>query len=354
MYLKQGDHGNAVKTLELAKKPSMSDSLRTVSFVSFASLTWCGIYYNSLACKIFNWDFDGLAATAWYAQCKTLYTSGCMDELGEALEKMVSPLAQDEKEPEHGRILQGLVTRAGEVTLLAWAGQSSMCNSCLPSSPTVYSKPPFIPPRLEGDKLVKRTDELRSIISSYDAGMIYGRVTRIQPVRFTHFRLHLPCIVFSVTSLEREQENVYRAETIELGDVQFTTADSLPLKHSRRLVFADLRIHGLQKPDSAAASWDETAASDTIESILDSSTSAVTNAETIHVQIIEEAQSPSSDMYTQALELIAHLGQPFSALLLLQQPDGVYRRVAADHEIVINGMGNNVPKNIRVEVLEIL
>jgi len=181
--------------------------------------------------------------------------------------------------------------------------------------------------------------------------VIYDRVTRIQPVRFAHFRLHLPCIVISVTSLKREEANVYHAKTVELGDVRFTTAELLPLKEAWRLVFVDLRIHSFQQPRCTTTSWENVVASG---AGLNSVTSTDTDAEIVYGPLIEEAPSTPSDTYTRALELIIHLGQPFSALLLLQQPDGAYKRVAADHEIVVRGMGNNVPKDIRVEVLEIL
>ena len=267
---------------------------------------------------------------------------------------MVSPLAEDEKEPTHGHILEEIVTRSGQVSLLAWTGKSSTCNSCLPSSPAVYSQHPFVPPCPEQDELDKRTDELQAVFPPADALVIYGRVTRLQPVRFAHFRLHLPCIVFGVRSLRKEQEDVYHAKTIGLGDVEFTTADSLPLKEPRRLVFVDLRIHGLIDPHDAATREDRLESD--AESISDLGNSAVdTESELVHPPIIEEAPSlPRLDTYTRALQVIAHLGQPFSPLLLLQQPDGAYRRVAADHEIVVRGIGKNIPKDIRVEVLEIL
>ena len=275
--------------------------------------------------------------------------------VGETLLKMVSPLAEEEKEPTHGRILEEIVTRSGQVRLLAWTGKSSTCNSCLPSSPAVYSQQPFVPPCLEQDELDRRTDELRAIFPPIDAVVIYDRVTRLQPVRFTHFRLLLPCIVFGVRSLRKEQENVYRAKTAGLGDVGFTTADSLPLEEPRRLVFVDLRIHGVLEPRGAATSEDRSESD--VESISDLSrgnNAAGTDGELVHAPIIEEVPSAPLDIYTRALQVIAHLGQPFSALLLLQQSDGTYRRVAADHEIVVRGTGKNVPKDIRVEVLEIL
>ncbi|KAF8137718.1 hypothetical protein EV363DRAFT_1133544, partial [Boletus edulis] len=42
--------------------------------------------------------------------------------------------------------------------------------------------------------------------------------------------------------------------------------------------------------------------------------------------------------YTRSLRLIVRLQQPFHALLLEQQNHGEFKRVAADHEIVIPGI----------------
>ena len=278
-----------------------------------------------------------------------MYASGHIKEVGEALVKVIGPLAEDEKEPAHCRILEGIVTRSGEVTLLAWTGKSSTCNSSLPSSPSVYGQHLFAPPRLSQTELEKRADELRATFPPTDALVIYGRFTRLQPVRFAHFRLHLPCIIFGVTRLRKEPENVFHAETAGLGDVEFTTADVLPLKKPRRLAFVDTRIHDLRKL------YDVVTLEDRLESDAEpNSDSGHMNAELVHAPIIEEVPVIPSDTYTRALQLIAHLEQPFSAMLLLQMSDGAYRRVAADHEIVVRGTGNNFPKEVRVEVLEIL
>ncbi|KIK21817.1 hypothetical protein PISMIDRAFT_533735 [Pisolithus microcarpus 441] len=46
---------------------------------------------------------------------------------------------------------------------------------------------------------------------------------------------------------------------------------------------------------------------------------------------------------------------PFNALLLVQQPNGEYKRVAAENEIVVSGLGTNTThKNIWAQVPEIL
>ncbi|KAI6140776.1 hypothetical protein EDD17DRAFT_299099 [Pisolithus thermaeus] len=56
--------------------------------------------------------------------------------------------------------------------------------------------------------------------------------------------------------------------------------------------------------------------------------------------------------YTQALHMIARLGQPFSALLLLQQPNGEYKRVASENEIIVSGLGANITlKDIRMKLV---
>ena len=59
--------------------------------------------------------------------------------------------------------------------------------------------------------------------------------------------------------------------------------------------------------------------------------------------------------FTQALQLIARLGRPFNALLLEQQSNKQYKRVAAKHEIIVPGiLSQTNPKDIRAKVLEII
>jgi hypothetical protein len=61
------------------------------------------------------------------------------------------------------------------------------------------------------------------------------------------------------------------------------------------------------------------------------------------------------DDYTRALQLVVRLQQPFHALLLEQQSHGEYKRVAAEHEIVLPGLERRISsaKEIRVAVVEI-
>ncbi|KAI6017266.1 hypothetical protein PISMIDRAFT_679581 [Pisolithus microcarpus 441] len=53
--------------------------------------------------------------------------------------------------------------------------------------------------------------------------------------------------------------------------------------------------------------------------------------------------------------MIARVGQLFSALLLVLQPGGEYKRVTTDNDIFVPEFGTDIDaKDIRVTVLEIL
>ncbi|KIO00319.1 hypothetical protein M404DRAFT_153134 [Pisolithus tinctorius Marx 270] len=165
--------------------------------------------------------------------------------------------------------------------------------------------------------------ELRDKLPRKDALSIYRLINRLSPARFATRRLHLPCIVFSVRSLEKPCEGngkLYRAQVSGLGQVEFTTADDLSLNEPRKFVFAHPWIRHIRGPS-----------------------------------ITPMHPAPQVGNYTRALEMVARLGQPFSALLLVQEPNGEYKRVAAENEIVVPGLGTDITsKNIRAKVLEIL
>ena len=60
--------------------------------------------------------------------------------------------------------------------------------------------------------------------------------------------------------------------------------------------------------------------------------------------------------YTRALWLVVRLQQPFYALLLQQQPNGDFRRIAAEHQIIVPGIDHqiNFARDVRTEVVEVL
>ncbi|KAI6006360.1 hypothetical protein EDC04DRAFT_2907919 [Pisolithus marmoratus] len=158
-----------------------------------------------------------------------------------------------------GHLLEEIVARSGEATVLAWSGRSSSYNSCLPASISVYSQTSYNPPSLEGEDMETCITELRSKLTQWVALDICHRINFLPPARFATRRLHLPCIVFSVRrlgirQLRRENEKLYRTRVSGLGKVEFTTMDDLPLHEPQKLVFAHPWIRHIRGPSSGVTS----------------------------------------------------------------------------------------------------
>ncbi|KAI6041681.1 hypothetical protein EDC04DRAFT_2892935 [Pisolithus marmoratus] len=255
-----------------------------------------------------------------------------------------------------GHLLEEIVDRSGEITVLAWSGKSSSYNSCLPASLSVYGEPPYNPPSLEGQEMNKCMKDLRGKLPHQEAQSIYKQIKSLPPPRFAIRRLHLPCIVFPVRALgmqgtPRSNEKLYRAKVSGLGNVEFTTTDDLPLNKPKKIVFAHPWIRHIlsESPSIGVACGDDSESDTDSDSDLDCDTAS---DEIVSLHVVP---TPPVDRYSRALEMVARLGQPFSALILVRQPNGGYERAAAEHEIVLSGFGTDITsKNIRAKVLEIL
>ena len=106
--------------------------------------------------------------------------------------------------------------------------------------------------------------------------------------------------------------------------MEFQTSDKLSPKEPRRLIFVHPWIRELLDPLDRSA-WGSTTHAD-------------------------------DNDYTRALRLIARLHQPFYPLLLQQQQNREYKRVAVEREIVVQGLDPRVDlaRDVRIEVVEIL
>ncbi|KIK21200.1 hypothetical protein PISMIDRAFT_562739 [Pisolithus microcarpus 441] len=257
-----------------------------------------------------------------------------------------------------GHLLEEVVARFGEVTVLAWSGKSSSYNSCLPASISVYNQTPYYPPSLEGEEMETCIAELRGKLPHLDALGIYSQINVLPPARFATRRLHLPCVVFPVRRLgiqetRRGNEKLYRARVSGLGRVEFTTADDLSLHRPQKFVFAHPWIRHIRGPSDEVVLGGDPGVDIDLDS--DSGFDAGSDDVVIHSPL-HDVSAPRVDEYTRALQMIARLGQPFSALLLVQQPNGEYKRVATENEIVVSGLGTDImrSKTIQAKVLEIL
>jgi len=285
-----------------------------------------------------------------------------------------------------GHLIEEMMARSGEATVLAWTGESSSYNSCLPASLAIHGPTTDAAPfAIEEAEMDARVAELRNSMSSTDAMLVYDRVVRLPPPRFAHRRLFLPCIVFPVKKLVEKDaaergggETCYRARVSGIGHVEFRTSDRLSFGEEppRKLVFVHPWIRGLRGPlldqvdlaGSAAASdsddyygksesWSDSDAE--VEEELSRSRSRSRGEPAPHgpgdLLKVGPVAALDGDC-TRALQLVVRLQEPFCALLLQQQMRGEYKRVATEHEIVVRGLERRISsaKEIRVEVMEIV
>jgi hypothetical protein len=233
------------------------------------------------------------------------------------------------------------VARSGDISALDWVGESSEFNSCLPADITSYKAPPYTVSSLSEDDIQRSISSLRHVMTADLVLKIYAVLENLNAPRFGNCRLHLSCIVFPVTEVIRRpiehMENyfTYEVKADGLRDLKITTEDRLPQfspgRPPRRSFLLvppwDHRL--LELPDYA----------DDMKSFLSGS---------------RDGHSPS-DSRDRAMRLMVRLGQPFSAFLLVRQRGTEYKRIASDHNIIIQVKDvNSVHGMMDVRTLEIL
>jgi hypothetical protein len=248
-----------------------------------------------------------------------------------------------------GRLLQEIVARSGDITVLNWVGKPSEFNSCLPADIALYEVPSYTLPSPSEEDIQTAISSLQNTAAMELAPDLYARLDKLSPPRFANFRLHLPCIVFPVAELRRRRDQgqvasyvTYEVKAEGLNDLLITTEDKLiPFPRNACLV----------RP------WDR----DIIHPVPDS---ALDSTDSDDTQSVDDIKSPTydwfrasdgSESHTQALRLIVRLGQPFGAFLLAQQRGGEYKRIASDHDIIAQVKDMASVRNMMdVRILEIL
>jgi len=244
----------------------------------------------------------------------------------------------EKKQNALGRLLQEIIAQSGDISCLDWVGKSSEFNSCLPANITSYAATPFVPPSLSEDDMHSSVSSLRGKGVVELASQLYTTLHDLPTPRFAQHRLHLPCIIFTVTEVtlrpkqDQETHFTYALKADGLQDLSITTEDEL-FPFSRRTPNRQKLL--LIRP------WDRTLLEqydfpeqsnlgDDVQSIMTEDSRTLPGSPSGNkVQVDPESGS-------RALRLIVGLGRPFRALLLAgaQQWGREYNRIAADHDIV--------------------
>ncbi|KAI6097475.1 hypothetical protein F5141DRAFT_1220039 [Pisolithus sp. B1] len=157
-------------------------------------------------------------------------------------------------------------------------------------------------------------------------------------------------IVLGIQGDRRGDEKLHHAKVSGLGNVEFTTADNLTLDKRKKFIFVYPCIRHIRGPSTSEITGENEAESDAdTDSDSDGSVGLDEDASSHAVAM------PQVGGYARALQTIVPLGQPFNAFLLVQQPNGEYKRIATENEIVVSGLGADItPRNTWARVLEIL
>ncbi|KAI6105173.1 hypothetical protein EDD17DRAFT_1761875 [Pisolithus thermaeus] len=236
-----------------------------------------------------------------------------------------SDLTPEFRDPEValGLLLEGILHGVPDAkAVLDWVGKSSQFNTCLPAQISAYQDSPHMPPTIPENEIEARVAELRAMLPQRDVTALFENLSALRPIGFTHRRLSLPCITFTVLidttrnaegSSISDQSIVYQGQTVVPGQPSKFNASYIAFIAQDEVVLVYPWIGDL----------------------------------------LAQTNRPEWDDYTKALRLVVHLEQPFRALLLVKQPVGTYKRVAADHEILVPLRKVSSLKGIDTKVLEI-
>ncbi|KAG1799483.1 uncharacterized protein HD556DRAFT_1525346 [Suillus plorans] len=241
---------------------------------------------------------------------------------------------RENKQNALGRLLQEIVARSGDITVLDWVGQASEFNSCLPAYITSYTTPPLTLPSLSEDQIQTTISSLRKNPMALDlASKLHDALDYMSAARFVSYRLHLPCITFRVTEVSLSygpSETQYQVKADGLHDLLITTNEPLVQSSQTRpphqtFVLVRPWDRSLIELSDFADLLDDTESEEDYwtppPSPSDDSSSR---------SLVEQVDGSKS----RALRLLVHLGQPFRAFLLARQRRGEYKRVASDRDII--------------------
>ena len=253
------------------------------------------------------------------------------------------PAIYGEGEGSLGRLLAHILAGSGDVSILAWTGESGSFNSCLPAHITVFDGPatshlPSPIPDAEMERILAV-----SHLSSFDLDValkLYDRLDELPAPWFAASRMKLPCIAFQLPSFSPYRTRlgrVYRADTVEFGMVEVKTRQDLSRMKSLYLVHPWLetildREEVLIEDDVAPPPSLYTVEEEVFDESIDDDFSSFRERDSLSLPALGRVTPMDKEM--RARRLVARLRQPFGALLVTLAATGRraadYRRVAAD------------------------
>ena len=189
-----------------------------------------------------------------------------------------------------GRLLAEVISKSGETSILDWVGQSSPFHSCFPATITPYQTPTSQPPNLISPPNMR---SIWNFINLRSVHKMHQALSNLPLTQFINFRLILPCII-------------HRIKAIILPRIGTSTG----------AYTYHIRAMGLEPIEIALPQPFEDLSEQADHYVL---------IRPWHFNLL----GPSVMNTTSAQRWLTRMQQPFSALLLKEQPQNEYRRVAS-------------------------
>ena len=253
-----------------------------------------------------------------------------------------------EGETSLGRLLANVLTRSGDVDILAWTGESSEFNSCLPSRVTVYNGPAtsHVPTPIPDAEMESLITALEALSFNLDLALrLYDRLNDLSTPRFAESRMMLSCIAFRLPTFTAYRR-AYCVNTAPFGMLEVRTRDNLSRWRCLYLVHPwldTLLDHEVAEdhemplpsphPDDEGIPEDESDNNDDEDKDDEDDDASLFPGPKSPLHVVPAHMAPV-DRETAARRLAVHLRQPFGALLLAPKVEDRhivgYQRVAAD------------------------
>ena len=279
------------------------------------------------------------------------------------------PAIYGEGESSLGRMLAHVLAGSGDLSILAWTGESGGFNSCLPAHIVAFDGPAtsHLPAPIADVEMERIITMLHS--PSFDitsALALYDRLSELPAPWFAASRMKLPCIAFQLLHFSQSYRTrlgrLYRADSVAFGMVEIRTRHDLSRMKSLYLVHPWLNtlleredksnvimVEDIVPPlspntddeeisDKEIDNDDELFDDDDDDEFFDASDDISSLIEPVLLSQSPPMMVPM-DKETCARRLVARLRQPFGALLLTLTSTGGravdYKRVAADSLITV-------------------
>ena len=277
------------------------------------------------------------------------------------------PAIYGEGEGSLGRLLAHVLAGSGDLSVLAWIGESGPYNSCLPTDIAVFNGPAtsHLPSSIPDAEMEHTIAAPHASFDLDTALRLYDHLDKLTAPWFAANRMKLPCIAFQLpplTPFRTRSGRVYRADTGAFGPVKIKTRHDLSqmetlylihpwldslLEHERKgSVNVGVAVVPPPSPDTDNEGFFGNC-SDNEEEIPEDEfhSSSLSVCEPEFASHLAPARAAPLDRETRARRLVARLRQPFGALLVTPVESGRlstsdYRRVAADSLIRVQFQGN--------------